>query len=381
MRKDYYPKLISYIQDGKAQGFLKPTAIGNYKECYDVSEDIKKDCNVSGDFVVLVENTKYKPVSPNGNQLLLCKLKALGLKTPIIVYHAARQDHYFEIQEKAKGSVLFQLASYEKLVRKEERIDLLEHAVRQHNKERFVELLSASDEQFAEYFKSVYIAHIFELANDLHSNNVMYDKKDGFSIIDLPTDLLHLEYIEDLKDKLNNSGCDPTELTKVLLKPFKTALTMNASPLFYNLIGHKILAGARACDLNLNEYFISDLEKLLTGKNDKYNDSPACDDKTLKLTLCDIGVLNPTREEQGNIDALINQDRRVNANKTGYKHLYNHDDRNLRYDKDYLVRCVNATDINGMPAMEYFEQLDGSMFDFVAKDIEKLDASSESMEQ
>lgn len=380
MSKDYLPKLISYIQDGKTKGLLKPSAIGHYKECYDISDDIKKDCDISEDYVVLVENTKYKPVSPNGNQLILCKLKALGLKTPTVVYHAARQDHYFEVQEKAKGNVLFQIASYERLVRKEERIDLLEHAVRQHNKERLIELLSAPDEQYADYFKSVYIAHLFDLANDLHSNNVMYDKVDGFSIIDLPTDFLHLEYIEDLKEKLNNSNCNPVELKDVLFKPFKTALTMNASPLFYNLVGHKILAGAKHCDLNLNTYYLEDLEKLLTGKNDKYSDSPACDDKTMKLTLCNIGLLEPTREEQANIDALIGQDRRI-ALKKGYKHLYLNEDRNERYDKKYLARCIESTTIDGMPAIDYFENTDGSMFDFVKKDLDKLDATADTMEQ
>lgn len=355
---NYFSELISKVQSGK----LKPSAIGNYKECFSFP-----------DHVVLKQNTKLKPVSPNGNQIILSKLKALGLKTPTVVYHAARQDDYFEVQDRAKGDVLFQIASYERLVRKEERIDLLEQSVRLHNKERLLELLSAPDEQYAEYFKSVYIANLFELANDLHANNVMYDKESGFSIIDLPTNFLHLEYIEDLGEKLNNSTCNPQDLTYVLFKPFKTALTMNASPLFYNLVGHKILAGAKMCDLNLNQYYIEDLEKLLTGKNDKYSDSPACDDETVKLTLCNIDQLEATREEQANIDALKSQDHRIRM-RNGFKHLYFHDDRNLRIDKNYLIKCVDAVDINGMNGMDYFDSVDGSMFDFVKKDLEKADS-------
>jgi hypothetical protein len=122
----------------------------------------------------------------------------------------------------------------------------------------------------------------------------------------------------------------------------------------------------------LDQFELLVVPNMRFGKNDKYSDSPACDDETVKLTLCNIEQLEPSREEQANIDALKSQDHRIRM-RNGFKHLYFHDDRNLRIDKNYLIKCVEAVDINNMNGMEYFDSIDGSMFDFVKKDLEKAD--------
>ena len=192
MNDKEFNNLISNIKKNK----IKPSAKGVYKDCYLLPDSPK--------IVVLQAEKDDAPMNPCNYQKAISRLKSWGLKTPSIVYYTKNRSNYFEIQEKVEGSVLFKLPFYEEKMNPQFCKETLNQMLNKYNDERFIEILQAPSNQFAELFDSILIADVLDLTDDLHANNIMYDKKNGFSLIDLPTELDSILSIDSFSDFLKD---------------------------------------------------------------------------------------------------------------------------------------------------------------------------------
>jgi len=222
---EFYRNLIEETKSKET-----PDAFGCFKECFFID-----------DYVVLKSNSNNTPVKPNKRQLVTARLKKLGLKTPSIVYFTKNQNNYIEIQDRASGNVLFKNMAY---IQSD---SLTKQEVEEYNKERTIQLLSAPDEHFKDYAKSVFIGTQVNVLNDNHSNNVMYDEENGFSFIDLPDNLPNLT-LKEIRERLvlplkKNGDYFATRLFSPFNQCHLRDSRVYRNSIINNLINHKILTG------------------------------------------------------------------------------------------------------------------------------------------
>lgn len=366
MKDKDFETLIKHIKKDK----IKPSAKGVYKDCYMFPN--------APDYVVLKAERDDSPMNPCNYQKAISRLKNWGLKTPSVVYHTKNKSNYFEIQEKVAGNVLFKLPFYEEKMNPQFCKETLSQMINKYNDERLIEILQAPTEQFAEFFDSMFLAHILNIDDDLHANNIMYDKNNGFSLIDLPTELDSILSIDSLDNFLENYWCFENDLKQKILQPFKWGISSNCKMPFYNLIGHKIMEGITQSKFSFNKYQMENFERCFLAINDKpgHEQAYACNDAAMKLTLIDCGIITPTKEESNYLEFV--KSHKIKYIEKSIRHLYWPDDN--KFDADQLEKCVNATTIDDKPALEYYNEVDCSSLEFV-KYLENQKSSSASMEQ
>lgn len=366
MKDKDFETLIKHIKKDK----IKPSAKGVYKDCYIFPN--------APDYVVLKAERDDSPMNPCNYQKAISRLKNWGLKTPSIVYHTKNKSNYFEIQEKVAGNVLFKLPFYEERMNPLLCKESLKEKIIKENDERLVEVLQAPTEQFAEFFDSMFLAHILNIDDDLHANNIMYDKNNGFSLIDLPTELDSILSIDSLDNFLENYWCFENDLKQKILQPFKWGISSDCKMPFYNLIGHKIMEGIKHSKFNFNKYQMENFERCFLAINDKHGNEQAyaCNDAGMKLTLINCGLITPTKDEFAYLD-FINT-RNIKHIEKSIRHLYWPNDN--KFDAKQLEKCVNATTIDDKPALEYYNEVDCSSLEFV-RALEKNRLKADIMEQ
>jgi len=361
-----FENLIKHIKKDK----IKPSAKGVYKDCFILPS--------SPDYVILKADKDDSPMNPCNYQKNVAKLKSWGLKTPSVVFHTTSRYNYFEVQERVYGNVLFKLPFYEERMNPLLCKESLELQIKKDNDKRLIEILQAPTEHFAEFFDSMYIAHILDIDDDLHANNIMYDKDKGFSLIDLPTELDSLNDIDSFKDFANNFYFDANALKQKILQPFKCGISSDCKMPFYNLIGHKIMEGIKQSKFEFNKYTMQDFERVFLAIKDKPSNEQAyaCNDAGMKLTLIKCGLITPSKDEFAYLD-FINT-RNIKHIEKSIRHLYWPNDN--KFDAKQLEKCVNATTIDDKPALEYYNEVDCSSLEFV-RDLEKNRLKADIMEQ
>lgn len=175
---------------------LKLIGKGIEKECYIVSGESCENIVVLKYYRNYISNydlIKNYFINSVCNKNLLKK----GVKIPKIYRFFIKDDEFYEVQEKAKGEVLFVssfLAKVKKIINNscsfeeaEDKINKYFNLIVQNNQKRFDELLNAPSEHFQILIKSLhnivkeYGYNVF----DPHSENFLYSKENGFQIIDL----------------------------------------------------------------------------------------------------------------------------------------------------------------------------------------------------
>ena len=256
--------------------------------------------------------------------------------------------------------------------------ETLNQMLNNYNDERFIEILQAPSNQFAELFDSILIADVLDLTDDLHANDIMYDKKNGFSLIDLPTELDSILSIDSFSDFLKDCWICENDLKQKILQPFKWGVSSNCKMPFYNLLGHKIMEGIKQSRFNFNKHQMENFERCFLAVNDKhgYEQAYACNDAAMKLTLINCGLIVPTKDEVLYLNYI--NSKHIKHIEKSIHHLYWPND--YKFDVQQLEKCVNVTTIDDKPAIEYYNEVDCSSLEFV-KYLENQKLSSESMEQ
>lgn len=321
-----------------------------------------KDCFFTDNLAILKTNSGSGPVHPNERQLVIARLKKLGLKTPSIVYFAKSKDSYIEVQDRAVGSVLFRNHVYmpPNTTTKEE--------VEQYNNERTIQLLSAPIEHFKDYIKSTFIGYQVNVLNDNHNNNVIYDEKYGFSFIDLPDNLPNLN-LKTLKERISLPLHKNGEyFAKRLFSPFNQCHLRDSrnyrNSIINNLINHKISNGLNLAikeftpSMQKNIFDESTLNCIEDTLLSPITSLPVEDDLNTKFLLIHFGIIEPNQQEK---EFLTNIDEPYSPEVPDELLSFYHG-RSQESDEsiDLLQKCVDASTINNVSAYDYFTNLDTS---------------------
>ena len=329
-------------------------ACGCYKDC-----TFYKDESTGNELAILKTSKLHKPLYPSRKQTTTAFLKQIGLKTPKIIYHTQDYINYYEIQEKAKGEVLFKNPVY--MINNFMTTD----EICEYNKNRLIEILSAPDEHFKNYVKSIFIGSQLGIWNDLHNNNIVYDEKNGFSFIDLPDDLPDVS-LEDLKEIINKPlSSSSNNFAKDLFSPFNQSALRDGrlyrNTILNNFVNHKILNGLQLAinefDPNIiNESKLKEIKEALIGPSSPFQVES---DLNTKFYLIHFGIIEPSQEEK---QFLIDID---NAYSPGppddLLSFFYGKSQDSEESISLLKSCVNETTINNIPATEYFTNLDTSI--------------------
>ena len=141
MEDNYCRNLINYVLTGE----IDSNNSGTYKKCYIVPNH--------PDHVVLKYSDLFRPLSPSNRQKAIAQLKTLGFKTPSSCFYLTEHPYTYEVQERAPGKPL--MFNYH--LESKSNPNITEEDIKRENKKNFIEIMSASDKQFGEFFKSFYI--------------------------------------------------------------------------------------------------------------------------------------------------------------------------------------------------------------------------------
>ena len=318
-----------------------------------------KFCKILTDSVVLKTLNYYAPVKPSERQKAIANIKSLGFNTPKITFYTKTRDFYFEIQEKAPGSVLLLNDSYI-----QEEIE--DKKFYQTNQEKFMKLLTAPTEHYAKFVESAFIGHQLSLLNDAHNNNVFYDEKTGFSFIDLPDEFPYKSKNEYIKLLKNTDLFSPSSFVSDLFHPFigfapdltDTMYTPITKP-YYNLIGHKLLEGFEQSFLcNPESPYCLIEEEIDEIKSELIADNPSTtDDQDVKFFLIDSGIVRPNPNEE-KVWHNINLDPQPFANNLKSYQMAKSLVETKSIGPEFFEDCIFSMTINGQPAIDYYKQVD-----------------------
>ena len=336
--REYLKSLIE-----KAEQDNKPSDRGNFKDCFIYDEfAVLKSSNINygGKSFCISKNT----FNPAKQQLATARIKKAGFNTPKIVYHQTKERYYFEVQEKAKGSPLFSIMTPWVSATKEQRkIKTQEHY--QQNRARFIELLSAPTEQYTKFVENIFMGAKLEILDDCHSQNIFYDRENGFSFIDLPV-LPYYETFEEYQELFSNFDdlIDLDNMNGYFLKAFShfynCGTCSDTDGYFYNLLAHKLVDGLKNSNIPLserNKKFV--IRNLLDPQLFE-----SVSDSQQKGVLIKLGIITPTEIEKDKCAELL--------------YYYNNQDNELyTEERDFYLDCIQNTTIEGIPAIEYFSSV------------------------
>lgn len=343
---EFYKNLIEQTKSKES-----PDAFGCFKDCYFIDN-----------YAVLKSLTSNCPVKPNERQLVIARLKKLGLKTPSIVYYTTIRDNYIEVQDRAQGNVLYKNTVYMPPN------TMTEDEIREYNKDRTIQLLSVPVEHFKDYAKSIFIGTQYCVLNDNHSNNVLYDEENGFSFIDLPDNLPNIN-LKELKERINLPLKRNGEyFAKRLFSPFNQCNVRDGrvyrNTIINNLFNHKILDGL---NLAIKEFSPS-IQKNVFNENTRTCIEETLlssiyslkveDDLNTKFHLIHFGIIKPNQQEK---EFLKTIDEPYSPEiPDELLEFYYSRSQDSEESIDFLKKCVDVSTINNLSACEYFTNLDAS---------------------
>ena len=341
-------------------------ASGKYKKCYYTKDlAILRKKPLEGEL-------NFLPKNPAKQQKAIENIKNLGFKTPSILYYSQNnimsfainsinENDYFEIQERAKGETLMVLPDDKRFddMPKNNNLQIreIEHCCDDINKERFLKILSAPKEHISKYLDNFFIGFQLGILKDAHSQNIYYDKKEGFTFIDLPK----VPYFKN-NEMYNRILSLPFNMKGFLSKASERLSTfiwisdqINTKPIS-NMLHHKIYESLLDCTtIPLSENNLQQAKEFLLPSASTYAGPYTTNETALFIDFLDkkdgTKLLEHCKDTRNNgFEPSISFGRNKDS-KTGLKNLLESTDQN------FLNRCLDVATIKDKPAREYYNNL------------------------
>lgn len=311
-----------------------------------------KKCHLKEDFVVL-QKTSFEselnrlPLKPAKQQKAISMIKQLGFKTPSIVYYTQsslssmiinklKGKDYYEIQERAKGKEL--------LIRNKDN-SLQDEQV----KESFLNILSAPTEHLAEYLNNFFIGYQLGILNDAHGSNVFYDKKEGFTFIDLPKIPLKSS-VEQYQREVYEKNFNATKFIQTAtnrLSLYTEISHINYYKPYNNLLSNRIIDALEYTNIPMNSTQLAEVKHFLVPEIGSYG-SFSNEEQKLFLDYLETGKYGPI----SNYTELYP--------KNGFSlpsSFFGLDKKTENVNEKYLNECLDATTIKSVPARDFYNNL------------------------
>jgi len=336
-KTSYFEEIVENVKRSNRQS----DAHGLYKQCYTFPDH------------VVLKRTAFEselnrlPKNPAKQQKAIGMLKQLGFKTPNIVYYTQKSlssmltstlmgKDYFEVQERAKGKEL--------LIRNKDN-ELQDEQV----KESFLNILSAPTEQIAEYLDNFFIGYQLGILFDAHGSNVFYDKKEGFTFIDLPK-IPYKSSVEQYHKAVYEKPYNTTDFISSAvsrLSLYNTISNITYSKPYSNLLHNKIAEAIEYTSIPLDSTKSAVIKNYLTPEVGSYG-SFSNEEQKLFLDYLETGKCGE-----------INKYNELYP-KNGFtlpSNFFGIDKRAEQTNEKFLNECLDVTTIKGLPAREFYDNL------------------------
>ena len=317
------------------------------------SHGLFKQCYTFPDYVVLKKRgfeseLNRLPKKPAKQQKAISMIKQLGFKTPNIVYYTQNSltsmlantikgNDYYEVQERAKGSELIKRdTNYNK---KDDQI-----------KDTILKILSAPTSQIAEYLDNFFIGYQLGILFDAHGSNVFYDEKEGFTFIDLPK-IPYKSSLDEYKKEIYQKHYEPRDFISQASN--RLSLYTECSDISYykpysNILHNRLLEALEETNIPITESQYSKFKNYLCPEIGSYG-SFSNEEQKLFLDYLETGKCGE-----------INKYSELYP-KNGFtlpSNYFGLDRRVKETNTTFLNECLDATTIRGVPAREFYDNLD-----------------------